>query len=577
MKIDIRAFRIFLLFQIILFNGCTKNSAPNKTLNYPLRSEISTLDPANAYDTVSSSVIYQSHEQLYQYHYLKRPYTIIPLLAEGMPKISNNGTRFIIKIKKGIRYHDHPIFNGLPRFVKSSDFIVQIKRLAFIPTKSSGWWLFKDKIKGINKFRKEVGSSFEKFLTTSISGVTSPDDHTLVIDLISPYPQMLYALAMSFTSPVPLELAVFQKNNLHDVMIGTGPYRLDKWFSPTSLKLIKFKHYREVFYPSQGDRTANAKNLLKDAGKKIPFIEKIDFHVIKESNTRWLNFINKKLDFLIIPKDNYVSSITPEGKLSEKLLDKNIQLQISPTLTYWWIAFNMQDKIFKTNKLLRSAIAHAIDIDKYIKIFTNNTGQKANSIYPPGVPGYDPTNRLPYSFNLEKAKQLLKEAGHPNGKGLPIFNYDVRGISATNRHMANFIKSQLIHIGIRIKINLNTFPAFLEKARRKKLQIWQGGWAMDYPDIENTLQLLYSKNWSPGPNATLYNNPQFDKLFEKMALVTNQADKKELAKKLENIINHDLPWVMQYYTRNYILTQNRLKNYRHSDMIFNHIKYLRFD
>lgn len=565
---------IYILGFLFLTSCMNHDDNVQKELNYPLRSEISTLDPANSYDTVSSSVIYQSHEQLYQYHYLKRPYTIIPLLAESLPKISNKGLTYTIKIKKNIRYHDHPIFKGKVRYLKSQDFVTQIKRLAYIPTRSSGWWLFKNRIIGINHFRKYVGNDFQKLLSTPIEGIQTPDDYTLIINLTAPYPQMLYALSMSFSSPTPVELIVKYKNDLHDIMIGTGPYKLEKWYSATSLKLIKFKHYRKVLYPTQGDRSANGNGLLKDSGKKIPFIDKINFHVIKESNTRWLNFINSKLDFLIIPKDNYNSSITAEGQLNKELTDKKIRLQIFPTLTYWWVAFNMQDQHLGKNLLLRKAIAHAIDIDKYIKVFTNNIGQKANSIYPPGVPGYDPSNQLPYSYNLDKAKLYLKEAGYPNGKGLPSFNYDVRGISATNRHMANFIKGELSKIGVKIKINLNTFPSFLEKARRKKLQIWQGGWAMDYPDIENTLQLLHSKNWSPGPNATLYSNKEFDKLLDQISTITDIHEKQGLAKKMENIVNNTLPWIMQYYTRNYILVQDRLKNHRHSDIIFNNVKYL---
>ncbi|ATH06524.1 hypothetical protein BIY24_00765 [Halobacteriovorax marinus] len=566
---------LLLIFTISLFS-CKKKDDSN-TLNVSISGEISTLDPANSYDTISASIVYQGYEPLYEYHYLKRPYTIQPLLAEAMPIIEDNGRKYTIKIKKNIQYHDDPAFKGKARFVKAEDFINQIKRLAYLPTNSNGWWLFDQKIKGLNDFRNSVGRDFEKFKTTKIEGLKAIDDHTLVIELNESYPQMLYTLAMSFTSPMPIEAIEMYENNLNDKIIGTGPFKLDSWTSSTKLRLIKNENYRKAFYPGQGDRIANSRNLLKDSGKVIPFIDKVEYNVYKEAQTRWLNFKAKKIDFLIIPKDNYSSAVDPNGNLTKELQEENIKLQIFPTLTYWWLSFNMQDPLLGKNLNLRKAIAHAIDVERYIKVFTNNIGQKSNSIYPPGIPGYDPSAQLPYEYNLEKAREFLKKAGYPNGKGLPTLTYDVRGVSATNRQQADFVKSELGKIGINVQVALNNFPAFLEKARQGKLQFWQDGWALDYPDSENVLQLLISKNHAPGPNSTFYSNKEFDKLFNKLKVMPNGPEKIEVMKRMEEIIIHDLPWVMQYYSRNYILYHDRLNNYRHSDLIYNNFKYLRLN
>ena len=367
------------------------------------------------------------------------------------------------------------------------------------------------------------------------------------------------------------------ENNLNDKVIGTGPYKLDSWVSSTKLRLIKNDKYRKSFYPGQGDRIANSRNLLKDSGKVIPFIEKVEYNVYKEAQTRWLNFKAKKIDFLIIPKDNYSSAVDPNGNLTKELKEEKIKLQIFPTLTYWWLSFNMRDPLLGENLNLRKAIAHAIDVERYIKVFTNNIGQKSNSIYPPGIPGYDPSSQLPYEHNIQKAKEFLKKAGYPNGKGLPTLTYDVRGVSATNRQQADFVKSELGKVGIKVQVALNNFPAFLEKARHGKLQFWQDGWALDYPDSENVLQLLTSRNHAPGPNSTFYSNDKFDKLFNKMKVLPNGEEKVRIMKEMEEIIVHDLPWVMQYYSRNYILYHERLNNYRHSDLIYNNFKYLRLN
>ncbi|OFZ14370.1 MAG: hypothetical protein A2X86_05860 [Bdellovibrionales bacterium GWA2_49_15] len=571
-------FAILGAFCIATFSGCRRNdqaTSDGNILQVPLSSEISTLDPARSYDTISGSVVYQAYEQLYEYHYLKRPYVLIPLLAESMPEVDKSGLRYSIKIKKNIQYHDDPSFKGVPRFVKAQDFITQIKRLAFIPTHSNGWWLFENKIKGLDTFVKEAGNDLSKFTSLPIQGLQTPDDHTLIIELREPFPQLMYVLAMSFVSPIPMESVTFYNNLLDDVMIGTGPFRMEKWNKLGNLKMTRFAAYHGSSYPSQGDRYSNENKLLQDAGKKLPFLDGINFHIMKESQTRWLNFRAKKIDFLVIPKDNYDSAIDPSGQLNRDLVNEKIDLEIAPTKTYWWLSFNCNDPVLGKNLNLRKAIAHAVDIDRYIKVFTNNIGQKANSIYPPGIPGYNPSSQLPYEYNIEKAKHFLKLAGYPEGKGLPPITYDVRDNSATNRQQAEFIQGELEKIGMKVDVMLNTFPGFLNKARTGKLQFWQDGWAMDYPDAENSLQLLISKNHPPGPNSTYYSNKEFDDLFERVKSMSDGPDKYALMVRMENIIHRDLPWIMQYYARNYILYHHRLKNYRYSDLVSNYMKYLR--
>ena len=134
----------FTFLSLLLLGSCKRvnKNGNEKILNFPLRSEISTLDPANSYDVTSGRVVYMGYEQLFEYHYLKRPYSLQPLLADGMPKIENGGKRYVFKIKKNVQYHQDPCFNGKERFVTAQDFINQIKRLAFLGTKSNGCLLY---------------------------------------------------------------------------------------------------------------------------------------------------------------------------------------------------------------------------------------------------------------------------------------------------------------------------------------------------------------------------------------------------------------------------------------------------
>ncbi len=573
-------FSTIILVFLFSFNlSCTKqkNDARRNILNYALTSNVSTLDPAVSYDTVSAKVVYQIYENLYEYDYLVRPYQLKPLLAKEMPTVKDGGLTYTIRIKKNIRYHDSPAFKGNKRYVTAQDFVDSIKRLAFKSTRSNGWWLFDGKILGLNKFRAEAKNDIKKFFSIKVEGLTAKDDHTLVIKLVKPYPQLTYALAMAFTTPISKEVIKYYKNDLTQFGIGTGPYKLDSWKKNSHLKLLKNEFYHQSRYPAKGDRFAYENDLLKDAGEKLPFINQINFKIIKEAQTRWLNFKSGNIDLMVLTKDHFSLALDATGKLNQEFIEQKIKLQIAPTLTYWWLAFNMQSKYLGQNKLLRKAIAHAVNIDEYIEKFTNNIGLRANSIFPPGVPGYSPNNKLPYKHDIEMAKKILAKAGYPGGKGLPVFAYDVRGSTTVSRQMGEFIKKELAKVGIQIKVNLNSFPGFLNKARTGQLEMWPGGWAMDYPDPENVIQLLISKNHPPGPNATFYSNQKVDALYNKLFSAKNQEDVLKITKSVNDIVAEELPWVMQYYSRNYILHHGHLKNFRQSDLITNNFKYLKLD
>lgn len=568
--------KITFLALLILIVGCTKNNKNADQLDISLPGDISTLDPANCYDQICYQAVAQVYESLYEFEYHKRPYALRPLLAESFPSISTDRLKYTFKIKKGIKYHKSPYLSE-GREVKARDFINQLKRLAFHGTRSQGWWLFDEKIKGINEWRDKVQTDMELFFKEEISGVSAPDDYTLVIELIRPYPQILYALAMNFTAPVPEEAIKALNNDLGRENVGTGAYYITRYNPTQEVILKKNDHYISSLYPSQGDRYAHEKKMLTDAGAKLPFVSNVRLTVIKEAQTDWLNFLKKKIDIVNLTKDLFPLALTAEGKIKPEIIEQKINLFAAPTLTYWWLQFNMQDPIVGKNLNLRKAIAHGVNNDKFIELFTYNIAQKANSIYPPGVNGYSPSADLPYKYDLALAKEYMKKAGYPDGKGLPTLKYDVRGADTRKRQMGEFIQQELRNLGIEIEVRVNTFPAFLEKSRNGELQFWQGGWILDYPDAENVLQLLTTANLPPGPNSSNYSNLEFDKLFLQLREMEDGDKKTELMKKMENIVNADLPWAMQYYSRNYILYHDYLKNYRYSDIINNSLKYLKIE
>lgn len=565
---------IISFFVIVILNWNYISGSRNKTLNLALLSSITTLDPAKAFDGESLKPISQVYEPLYQYHYLLRPFKIIPLLADGMPEISEKGTKYTIKIKKNIHYHDHPALNNTPRFVKAQDFINQIKRVAYKSTQSTGRWLFEGKIVGFDEFSKEVGQDFDKFLKTNISGLSAPDDHTLVIKLKKKIHQMKYFLTMNFLVPIPIEVIKHHKNNLDNITIGTGPFYLAPLQTNQKIILNKFDKYRTDYYPNIGDRYANQNQLVSSKKEIIPFLSRIVFHIVKNEKERWDHFVNKKLDILEIPKSHIKRFLTSFENIPPELKNEGVELKYFSSLINRWLGFNMKDPILGKNIYLRKAMAHAIDVESYIREITQNTNLEANSIFTPGIPGYDPKQRLPYKYSLDIAKKYLIKAGYPGGLGLPTITYSTRSERQISLNEAQFIKEQLKKIGIKIKIQTLSFSNFLKKGRRGELQFWTDNWIYDYPDAENLLQLLISNN-HPGINKSAYSNSKVDELYRKLNSSITVDDKFKIIKQIENIVNNDLPWIMLTYERAYVLHHSYVKNFRKSSFIRNYLKFIK--
>ena len=252
------------------------NSSNPSLLSLSLDNAFDSLDPAKAYSDDSLIVASQVLEPLYQYHYLKRPYEIQPLVAETLPLFEEKDTVLRIKLKKKIFYHDHPAFKGKPRYLKAEDFVVQFKRLAMKSLKSPGKSLFSGLILGFDEFGDKIHEDWKKIKSTSMEGVIAVDDSTLVIRMSRAEPNMIYYLALNFAVPVPWEILEYQENKLDKVLIGTGPYEYSG-LKENYFGMKKFTHYRQDFYPTSGDRYANVEKLLDSSKEKIPFIDEVRF------------------------------------------------------------------------------------------------------------------------------------------------------------------------------------------------------------------------------------------------------------------------------------------------------------
>jgi ABC-type transport system substrate-binding protein len=572
----------------LLGTGCTRSDPDGdlSVMHAMLKDDVKTLDPANAYDSVSLEVAASVFETLYQYDYLSDIYRPIPLLAADMPKVSDDKLTVTVPIRHGIKFQDDPCFDGgKGREVKAADFIYGIKRLTNPHIQSQGFWIFDGKLVGYNALAEKVkGVSADKIqealVKEAITGLTAPDDYTLQFKLTKPFPQLLYVLIMNFTSPVPREAIDRYGDNLgnwNDHPVGTGPFKLSSWDRTHRVVLDRNPTFHDEFYPTAGSADYRARGFLADAGKKLPLIDRVNFDILKEEQPRWLNFMKGNNDAVVVPKDNLAQVVREKTSISPELAAKGVSLDIDSGVGFYYIGQNMKDPILGKNKLLRQAISSAINRDKWVGTFTENTGVvQANSI-PPGLQDRPKTAKIKYDYDLARAKDLLKKAGYPDGKGLPEIRLEMRGAATRDRQQGDMLAQQLAEAGIKLNVVYNTFPAFLEKSKQGNLQLEHGGWNLDYPDVENVYQLFYGPNKSPGPSEVNYENPVFDKLYERIAVMESGPARAALVQQMEDIVQEDVPWAMGYYDTEYKVVQPWLKNYRGSNMVLTRYKYLRID
>jgi oligopeptide transport system substrate-binding protein len=597
-----------VVFALLAFlAGCVGNNPyppeGQKIIGYrALGEDPRTLDPAQVGDTNSAEILCPIYDSLYQNSYLDRPYKVEPSLATNYPEkrifeetVVEKGVakkvarmEYTFQLKDDVYFQDDPCFpGGKGRKVTSKDVIYAIKRLADPNVQSTGLWLVAGKVKGIDEFAKKAEAAGKADYSLDVEGLQAPDDRTLKITLVEPYPAFTFMMAMPYTAPVAREAVEYYnvpgRGGFARHPVGTGAYRLKSWRRQHRIILERSPTFRKDLYPASGASGDQEKGLLADAGKKLPFIDEVWFTIISTTQPMWLLFTQGYLDASGIPQEQFDRAVTRQLALSNELAKKGISLEVSSDLDVYYIAFNMRDPVLGKNKYLRQALSLAYDSDLYNEIYLNGRAINAQGPLPPGVFGYDPDLKNPYkTHDLVKARELLAKAGYPEGidaktgKQLEL-TYDIGADSARAREAATFDMRCFEQLGIKMKLQVNTFSQYLERTRKGTFQITSSGWLADYPDPENFLQLLYGPNAPPNPNHSAFSNPEYDRLYEQMKKMEDTPERAAIIHRMVAIAIEECPWIFSIHTPSYVLRHSWYKNGKTHSISGNYLKYLRID
>lgn len=537
---------------------------------------VNSMDPANADTVPASRAAALVYETLLEYDYTARhPYRLIPGVAAALPEVSSNGQVYVFHLDPDARFPPDPCFGmdarGEPRdrAVTPQDFVYGLQRLADRKVASSGADLVLDRIRGMRAFAERSAGRGPTDYDRAIEGLQALDEHTLRIELARPFPLFQWLLAMSYTAAVPREAVKFYGAGFSEHPVGSGPYRLLSWR----------RNHEMIFARNPAWRGWHCGPAAIAPDGEVPF-DRIVYRVVEDPATRWLAMLAGELDFQgDISRDNWDAVVDDQTHLRPELARQGFHLtEVPAAMEVAYIGLNMEDRVLGPNRKLRQALNCAFDSGAW-ETFWNHRVVHADGAVPPEAIGYA-QDLFPYAFDLTRARQLLTEAGYPNGRDPKTgrrlaLTMDIGQTTQEARESTELLAAFLERVGIELQPQYQIFPAFMRKVSRKETQMFRLGWVADYPDAENFLKLFCSSNVSPGPNHSNYVNPAFDRLYEQACAEPDDRTRLQLYRQMQAIVREDCPWLFLHFPRAYSIHPDRLHNYLPHDFPYGMEKYLR--
>jgi ABC-type transport system substrate-binding protein len=612
--------------------GCSNNPYPGaddalKIRYSALSSPPKTLDPAVTYSALEHSITANVYETLLEYHYLKRPYTLMPGLARTVPEprhLGDGRVAYRFALREGMLFQDDPSFSlggagRRTREIQAADVAFELMRIAD-PAVTSPVGATFGKIEGFAGFASELIRLREEeegfgelrideqyARAGGISGVRVDGRHGLEIVLSDPYPQILYWFAMPFTTPVPWEAVEYYdgeegRDFFKDHPVSSGPFQIAEYDKHFRIVLERNPNWYGVqhpewrapgaVYPSEGEPGDQEAGLLDPAylGRALPFLDRIEFRLEKETIPTFNKFLQGYYDASGIIRESF-DKVIQEGELSPQMRSLGMRLEKAVEPDVFYLGFNMNDPVVgapagERGRKLRQAMSLAVDAKEFTRVFTNGRGVPAQSPVPPGIFGYDPDYRNPYRQpDLARAAELLEQAGYPDGidpgTGRPLhLSFDLGDTSTRARLTYQFFVDAWSRLGLDVELAATNYNQFREKVDRGAYQIFAWGWIADYPDPENFLFLLWgemAESRSGGPNTANFDQPRYNELFLAMKDRDNDERRLEIIAEMRGILEEERPWIELRHSESYALFQPWMRNVKPAGLSLPASKYQDID
>ncbi|ARD49689.1 ABC transporter substrate-binding protein [Sporosarcina sp. P37] len=457
------------------------------------------LDPINITDGESIRVTHAIFETLFEYD---KDLQLQPKLAESY-ETSEDGLTWTLSLKTGVKFHDGTDFNA-------DAVVFNFER-----------WMDPDNEYHIGDFPYYpfLYGGFKGEENHKIEHVKAVDEQTVEIKLkekIAPFVSYLAIPMFGIASPAAIEQ---YNERFFENPVGTGPFVFDSW---TRNDKIVVKANENYYIDNQ------------------PMLDQIIFTVVPDNSTR--------LNVLLSGEADFIDGMNPEdAKTIED--NENLELVKRPSFNEGFMVMNTQKKPFDDVKV-RQAINMAIDKQSLVDGFYSGFADVAKNPIPPSLWGYNDEIE-DYAFDAEAAKELLAEAGYPDGFETEIWTMNnPRPYLPQPMKTAEAIQANLQEIGVKAKIVTYEWATYLEKTGEGQHPMALFGWTGVMADPDNFLypNLSNTNMKPPANNLAFYDNKEFQNLIEQARVTFEENERIDLYKKAQEVFHEDAPWVPLAHT-----------------------------
>lgn len=471
------------------------------------------LDPSIVTDGESLKIGHQIFDSLLQYK--EGTTEVEPSLAESW-EVSPDGLKYTFKLRQGVKFHDGTDFNA-------DAVVFNFKR----------WSDPKSEFKFEGDSFDYYDSQFGPDGSRVIKDVKAIDANTVEFTLANPQAPFLQNIAMTSFGIASPTAVKEKKENFKNEPVGTGPFVFKEWKRNDSITLEKNPNY---WKPG------------------LPKLNKVIVRSIPDNSARFNALQNGEIDIMEDLNPDDLSVL--ESKSDLQKIDR-------PPFNLAYLGFNLKKKPFDNVKV-REALSHAVNKQGIIDAFFAGQATPAVNPMPPTLWGYNDSIQ-DYDYNLDTAKQLLAEAGYPNGLPEPLTFYAMpvsRPYMPDGKKVAEAIQADFEKIGVKVNIQSPEWATYLDDTKAGvKDDIYMMGWNGDNCDPDNFLYTLLDKDAIPGNNRSYYVNEDLHKILIEAQKEVDQDKRIELYKQAQEIIKKDIPWIPLVYATQVLAAKANVKGY----------------
>jgi peptide/nickel transport system substrate-binding protein/oligopeptide transport system substrate-binding protein len=452
--------------------------------------------------------------------------TFDPITSEIMPaaaaswSANEDATVWTFKLVEGATFHD-----GTP--VTAADFKYAWERIC-TPANLSEISYHLAPVKGYDEMQAEEA--------TELEGVKVVDDYTLEVTLSYAFGDFELVVGHPALAPVPKAVVEADPAAFAEKPVGNGPFMMtEPWAHDQYIKVAKYDGY-------YGEE---------------PYIDAVDFVIIADTDTAFLEFQAGNLDFVPVPTGQIAATVAQYGEAPDGYtVNPGEQVSLGgEQAIYYLLVNNAQEPL--DDPLVRQAMSLAIDRQDICDKVFEGTREPATGIVPPGIIGWEP-GAFPYSkYDVEAAKAKLAEAGYPDGEGFPTITIEFNS-GVGHEDILQLVQEDLKAVGINGDLVGSEWAQYLDKLAEGDYSIGRLGWIADYPAMDNFLYPLFKTG--SADNYSFYSNTEVDAMLDEARAIPDGDARLAKYIEIENILGEDSPVIPMFYYKHTRVASERVNN-----------------